>query len=61
MAAKINRGSFSFLFFMQGMKALGREMIRLEDNQCNLKCKTGTCGKVETMLTGRTSWNIRLE
>lgn len=32
IANKINRGAFSFAFFMQCMKALGREMIRLEDN-----------------------------
>ncbi|MET3137929.1 MULTISPECIES: DUF6471 domain-containing protein [unclassified Undibacterium] len=32
IANKINRGAFSFAFFMQCMKALGREVIRLENN-----------------------------
>jgi hypothetical protein len=32
IAAKINRGTFSFAFFMQCMKALGRDMVRLENN-----------------------------
>ena len=32
LAAKINRGTFSFLFFMQCMKALGRNMVRFENN-----------------------------
>ncbi len=32
IAAKVNRGTFSFVFFMQCMKALGRETVRLEDN-----------------------------
>ncbi len=31
IAAKINRGTFSFLFFLQCMKALGRDTIRLEN------------------------------
>ena len=31
IAAKINRGTFSFLFFAQCMKALGRNVIRLDD------------------------------
>lgn len=30
VANKINRGAFSFLFFMQCMKALGKTTIRLE-------------------------------
>lgn len=29
IAAKINRGTFSFMFFMQCMKALGKTEIRL--------------------------------
>lgn len=29
LAAKINRGTFSFIFFAQCMKALGKEEIRL--------------------------------
>ncbi|WP_025915853.1 DUF6471 domain-containing protein [Herminiimonas sp. CN] len=32
IASKINRGTFSFLFFAQCMKALGRDMVRLENN-----------------------------
>jgi len=28
VASKINRGTFSFLFFAQCMKALGRETVR---------------------------------
>lgn len=32
IANKINRGAFSFAFFMQCMKVLGREVIRLESN-----------------------------
>ena len=31
IAAKINRGTFSFMFFMQCMKALGNKTVRLED------------------------------
>lgn len=31
IAAKINRGTFSFMFFAQCMKALGRETVRLEN------------------------------
>lgn len=30
IASKINRGTFSFLFFAQCMKALGRDTARLE-------------------------------
>lgn len=30
IAAKINRGTFSFMFFMQCMKALGKSEIRLD-------------------------------
>jgi DNA (cytosine-5)-methyltransferase 1 len=30
IAAKINRGAFSFMFFMQCMKALGKAEIRLD-------------------------------
>lgn len=30
IAAKINRGTFSFIFFAQCMKALGRETLRLD-------------------------------
>jgi Domain of unknown function (DUF6471) len=30
IASKINRGSFSFVFFMQCMKALGNKTIRLD-------------------------------
>lgn len=29
VAAKVNRGTFSFAFFMQCMKALGIEQVRL--------------------------------
>ncbi|MET3137338.1 hypothetical protein AAKU61_001692 [Undibacterium sp. GrIS 1.2] len=32
IASKINRGTFSFLFFAQCMKALGRDMVRLDSN-----------------------------
>jgi hypothetical protein len=32
IANKINRGAFSFAFFMQCMKALGRDTVRLEDS-----------------------------
>ena len=28
---KINRGTFSFIFFLQVMKAIGAKVIRLED------------------------------
>ena len=31
IAAKINRGTFSFAFFMQCMKALKQKMVRLEE------------------------------
>lgn len=31
LANKINRGAFTFIFFMQCMKALGKSSIRLED------------------------------
>ena len=31
IASKINRGTFSFLFFAQCMKALGRETVRFEN------------------------------
>lgn len=31
IANKINRGSFTFAFFMQCMKALGRDTVRLEN------------------------------
>ncbi|WP_459871419.1 DUF6471 domain-containing protein [Endothiovibrio diazotrophicus] len=30
MANKINRGAFSFFFFLQCMKALGVDTVRLE-------------------------------
>jgi hypothetical protein len=32
IASKVNRGTFSFAFFMQCMKALGRNTVRFEDN-----------------------------
>ena len=32
IANKINRGAYSFVFFMQCMKALGRDVVRLEGN-----------------------------
>lgn len=32
IANKINRGAFTFAFFMQCMKALGKEVIRLGEN-----------------------------
>lgn len=31
IAAKINRGTFSFSFFMQCMKALNQKIVRLEE------------------------------
>lgn len=31
IAAKINRGTFSFVFFMQCMKVLGNKIVRFED------------------------------
>lgn len=31
IAAKINRGTFSFAFFMQCMKAIHQKTVRLED------------------------------
>ena len=31
IAAKINRGTFSFAFFMQCMKAINQKTMRLED------------------------------
>lgn len=31
IAAKINRGTFSFAFFMQCMKALNQKIVRLEE------------------------------
>lgn len=31
IAAKINRGTFSFIFFMQCMKALNQKIIRFEE------------------------------
>ena len=31
IAAKINRGTFSFVFFMQCMKALKQKTVRLEE------------------------------
>ena len=31
IAAKINRGTYSFMFFMQCMKAIGVKNIRLEE------------------------------
>lgn len=31
IAAKINRGTFSFMFFMQCMKAVGVKQVRIED------------------------------
>ncbi len=31
VAAKINRGTFSFMFFMQCMRALGVNVVRLEN------------------------------
>lgn len=32
LANKINRGAFTFVFFMQCMKALGKSTIRLESD-----------------------------
>ncbi len=32
IANKINRGAYTFAFFMQCMKALGKEVIRLGEN-----------------------------
>lgn len=32
VANKINRGTFTFAFFMQCMKALGRETVKLGEN-----------------------------
>ena len=29
---KINRGTFSFIFFLQTMKAIGAKMVRMEDD-----------------------------
>jgi DNA (cytosine-5)-methyltransferase 1 len=31
IAAKINRGTFSFMFFMQCMKAIGVKQVKIED------------------------------
>lgn len=31
ISAKVNRGTFSFVFFMQCMKALKQKTVRLED------------------------------
>jgi hypothetical protein len=33
IAAKINRGTFSFVFFMQCMKALNQKIVRLEESE----------------------------